>query len=432
MTSSKTSQKILAIRGMNDLLPKNSSDWELLESKIISWLHSYGYMNIRVPILEQTRLFKRGIGEVTDIVEKEMYSFCDSYNNDSLTMRPEITAGIVRSSIEHNFLYDRPRRLYSIGPVFRHERPQLGRYRQFHQIDVEAMGFQGPDLDAELIIMLSKLWEILGIQDIKLEINCLGSYEDRLNYKKSLVDYLKNNIDHLDENSQKRLLSNPLRILDTKNPNTKLILRNAPVLFDFLSSESLIHFKQLCSFLDKMEIKYCINNHLVRGLDYYNLTVFEWITDKLGAQGTVCGGGRYDSLISLLGGKLVPSAGFAIGFERLIELWKSYGNSGCLSECDIYITHQGLTAQSLSFHVAENLRKEGYNVIVHCGLNDSLKRQFKMANSVKSKVAIVFGENELKSNSASVKFLQLDNRINVAQEIVLLEQLVAFLKNRLK
>ncbi|WBF65228.1 MAG: histidine--tRNA ligase [Candidatus Kinetoplastibacterium crithidii] len=432
MVNNKNTKKILAIRGMNDILPSRSFDWFRLENILFDWLHSYGYSNIRVPILEQTSLFQRGIGEVTDIVEKEMYSFRDSYNNDSLTMRPEITAGIVRATIEHNILYERPRRLYSLGPVFRHERPQLGRYRQFHQVDVEAVGFEGPDLDAELMIMVSRLWEILGIKNVRLEVNCLGSYQDRLNYKEVLLSFFEKNIDHLDEISKKRLYSNPLRILDSKNPVISSLMKEAPVLLDFLSDKSLNYFDSVCDFLKSNNIQYYINNRLVRGLDYYNLTVFEWTTDKLGSQGTVCGGGRYDNLFSMLGGKDIPAAGFAIGFERLIELWNFYKNPSRIEECDIYITHRGLIAQKLSFNYAEKLRDAGFKVIVHCGLNDSLKRQFRMADLSNATLAIVFGEDEVANNFASIKLLRVPHNYKVNQEKISIELLIPFLKDKIK
>ncbi|AGF48383.1 histidyl-tRNA synthetase [Candidatus Kinetoplastibacterium oncopeltii TCC290E] len=428
------SNKILAVRGMNDILPPDSTNWEYLERVIIDWLHSYGYMNLRVPIVEQTRLFERGIGSVTDIVEKEMYSFVDGLNGECLTIRPEITAGIVRSFIEHNFAYKRPRRVYSIGPVFRHERPQAGRYRQFNQIDVETIGFNDPDIDAELIIMASDLWKKLGISNIRLELNSIGLLEDRTLYKQELVSFFEKNIDSLDNVSRNRMYSNPLRILDSKNLEMQSLLSKAPNLFDFLSTSSLNHFEKVCSFLDKSGVKYNINNRLVRGLDYYNLTVFEWISSELGSQGTVCGGGRYDGLIESLGGKKIPAAGFAIGFERILEIWKksNIDNNCNNSECDIYIMHDSLKNQLISLKTSEQLRNLGFSVILHSG-RDNFKRQFKMADSCGALVAIIFGENEIINNSVSVKFLnKYQNGICKEQEIVPIEKLASFLKKRLK
>ncbi|AGF49095.1 histidine--tRNA ligase [Candidatus Kinetoplastidibacterium galati] len=426
--------KILAIRGMNDILPPDSANWEYMERTIIDWLHSYGYMNLRVPLVEHTRLFERGIGSVTDIVEKEMYSFVDSLNGECLTIRPEITAGIVRASIEHNFAYERPRRIYSIGSVFRHERPQAGRYRQFNQIDVETIGFSDPDIDAELIIMASSLWKKLEINNIRLELNSIGLPEDRTIYKQELVSFLKKNIGSLDKVSINRMYSNPLRILDSKNPEMQDLINNAPNLFDFLSTSARNHFEKVCSFLDKSEIKYNINNRLVRGLDYYNLTVFEWISSDLGAQGTVCGGGRYDGLIESLGGKRIPAAGFAIGFERLIEIWKksNINNNHSKSECDIYIIHDSLKNQLVSLKISEQLRNLGFSVILHSG-RDTFKRQFKMANSCGALVAVIFGEDEIINNSVSIKILRNNSdEVFEEQEIIPIESLVSFFKTRFK
>ena len=312
-------QKVAAIRGMNDVLPGPSARWEQFEEIVRGWLRGYGYRNVRTPVLEHTRLFTRGIGEVTDIVEKEMYTFTDALNGESLTMRPEMTAGIVRASIEHNMLYDRPQRVYSIGPVFRHERPQRGRYRQFHQIDVEALGFAGPDVDAELIVMLARLWKLLGLTDVRLELNSLGQPAERAAHRAALIAHLEKHSDILDEDGKRRLYTNPLRVLDTKNPAMQEMADSAPRLFDFLGEESRAHFDGVCQRLTDAGIEYRLNPRLVRGLDYYNLTVFEWVTDRLGSQGTVCGGGRYDGLIELLGGKAAPAVGFAIGMERLLD-----------------------------------------------------------------------------------------------------------------
>ena len=338
-------QKVAAIRGMNDLLPGPSARWEQFEEIVRGWLRGYGYRNVRTPVLEHTRLFTRGIGEVTDIVEKEMYTFTDALNGESLTMRPEMTAGIVRASIEHNLLYDRPQRVYSIGPVFRHERPQRGRYRQFHQIDVEALGFAGPDVDAELIVMLARLWKLLGLTDVRLELNSLGQPAERAAHRAALIAHLEKHVDILDEDGKRRLYTNPLRVLDTKNPAMQEMADSAPRLFDFLGEESRAHFDGVCQRLTDAGIDYRINPLLVRGLDYYNLTVFEWVTDRPGSQGTVCGGGRYDGLIELLGGKAAPAVGFAIGMERLLGLWEQSVQVDAPAECDVYVVHQGEDAQ---------------------------------------------------------------------------------------
>ncbi len=398
-------KKVTAIRGMNDILPGDSARWEKLESLVRHWLRAYGYRNLRTPILEQTRLFTRGIGEVTDIVEKEMYSFTDALNGDSLTMRPEFTAGVVRATIEHNLTYERPQRVFSIGPVFRHERPQRGRYRQFHQISVEALGFSGPDIDVELILMLARLWKILGLRGLQLQINSLGAAEERAAHRQALIQYLEGFKDQLDEDGQRRLYTNPLRVLDTKNPALQDMANQAPRLLDFLGEESLAHFNGVKAQLDAAGIAYEINPRLVRGLDYYNLTVFEWVTDQLGAQGTVCGGGRYDGLISLLGGKPTPAIGFAIGMERLLDLYAQTNDEPAEPECDIYVMHQGEGAAIAAMQVAESLRDEGLDVILHCG-SASFKSQMKRADASGAEVAVILGEDELRNGTASVKYLR--------------------------
>ena len=405
--TNETFQKVTAIRGMNDILPADSGQWERLESLVREWLRSYGYRNLRTPVLEQTRLFTRGIGEVTDIVEKEMYSFTDSLNGDSLTMRPEFTAGMVRATIEHNLLYDRPQRVFAIGPVFRHERPQRGRYRQFHQIDVEALGFAGPDIDVELILMLARLWKILGLTDIRLEINSLGSAEERLAHRQALIAYLEKHQDLLDEDGKRRLYTNPLRVLDTKNPALQDMANNAPRLLDYLGEASLAHFNGVRERLEDAGIEYRVNPRLVRGLDYYNLTVFEWVTDRLGAQGTVCGGGRYDGLISLLGGKPAPAVGVAIGVERLLDLWTQVQPPQPQPECDVYVVHQGESAARAAMRVAESLRDAGLDVILHCG-GGSFKSQMKRADGSGAEYAVILGEDELAEGVASVKALRAD------------------------
>ena len=423
-------QKVRALTGMKDVLPDTSAQWETLEAIVRDWLAAYGYRNMRAPVLELTRLFTRGIGEVTDIVEKEMYSFTDALNNEHLTLRPEFTAGMVRACIEHNMLYDRPHRVYALGPVFRHEKPQRGRYRQFHQIDVEALGFAGPDIDAELIVMLQRLWKTLGLNDIRLELNSLGQAHERAAHRAALITYLEEHKSVLDEEAQRRMYTNPLRVLDTKNPAMQAMANNAPRLFDFLGPESLAHFEGVCSRLADAGIEYRLNPRLVRGLDYYNLTVFEWVTDRLGAQGTVCGGGRYDGLIELLGGKPAPAVGFAIGMERLLDLWTQSQPPVAVPECQVYVIHQGDAAQRQAACVAETLRDAGLSVIVHAG-SSGFKSQFKRADASGAAVAVILGESELAEGKATVKWLRQEFITDqVQQEVVALDQLVNVLKTR--
>jgi histidyl-tRNA synthetase len=422
--------KVTAIRGMNDALPGASARWEQLEELVREWLRAYGYRNMRAPILEHTRLFTRGIGEVTDIVEKEMYTFTDSLNGESLTMRPEFTAGMVRAAIEHNLLYDRPQRVYAMGPVFRHERPQRGRYRQFHQIDVEALGLAGPDIDAELIVMVSRLWKLLGITDIELEINSLGQGDERAAHRAALIKHLEQHKDILDEDGLRRMYTNPLRVLDTKNPAMQAMADSAPKLFDFLGETSRVHFDGVCARLTDAGVSYRLNPRMVRGLDYYNLTVFEWVTDKLGAQATVCGGGRYDGLIELLGGKAAPAVGFAIGIERLLDLWGQYQPAVALPECEVYVVHQGDEAQRRAARLAESLRDAGMSVIVHAGAA-SFKSQFKRADASAASIAVILGGDELAAGVASVKMLRaVAQAPDAAQFSVPLDDLVAFLKDK--
>ena len=422
--------KVTAIRGMNDALPGASARWEQLEALVREWLRAYGYRNMRAPILEHTRLFTRGIGEVTDIVEKEMYTFTDSLNGESLTMRPEFTAGMVRAAIEHNLLYDRPQRVYAMGPVFRHERPQRGRYRQFHQIDVEALGLAGPDIDAELIVMVSRLWKLLGITDVQLEINSLGQGDERAAHRAALIKHLEQHKDILDEDGLRRMYTNPLRVLDTKNPAMQAMADSAPKLFDFLGETSRAHFDGICARLTDAGVPYRLNPRMVRGLDYYNLTVFEWVTDKLGAQATVCGGGRYDGLIELLGGKAAPAVGFAIGMERLLDLWGQYQPEVALPECEVYVVHQGDEAQRRAALLAESLRDAGMSVIVHAGAA-SFKSQFKRADASAASIAVILGGDELAAGVASVKMLRaVAQAPDAAQFSVPLDDLVAFLKDK--
>ena len=422
--------KVTAIRGMNDALPGASARWEQLEALVREWLRAYGYRNMRAPILEHTRLFTRGIGEVTDIVEKEMYTFTDSLNGESLTMRPEFTAGMVRAVIEHNLLYDRPQRVYAMGPVFRHERPQRGRYRQFHQIDVEALGLAGPDIDAELIVMVSRLWKLLGITDVQLEINSLGQGDERAAHRAALIKHLEQHKDILDEDGLRRMYTNPLRVLDTKNPAMQAMADSAPKLFDFLGETSRAHFDGVCARLTDAGVSYRLNPRMVRGLDYYNLTVFEWVTDKLGAQATVCGGGRYDGLIELLGGKAAPAVGFAIGMERLLDLWGQYQPEVAVPECEVYVVHQGDEAQRRAALLAESLRDAGMSVIVHAGAA-SFKSQFKRADASEASIAVILGGDELAAGVASVKMLRaVAQAPDAAQFSVPLDDLVAFLKDK--
>jgi histidyl-tRNA synthetase len=404
----KKPAKLQAVKGMNDFLAEDAGLLQALEAHLHGWLASYGYRNIRTPVLEQTALFRRGIGEVTDIVEKEMFSFTDRLNGDELTMRPEFTAGIVRAAVEHSILYNGPQRVFSMGPVFRHERPQRGRYRQFHQIDVEAMGFAGPDVDAELIVMLKRLWDDLKLTDVRLEINSLGSAQERAAHRQALIDYFSAHADVLDEDARRRLHSNPLRILDTKNPAMQAMVNAAPRLDQHLGEQSRAHFEELQAYLRDAGIAYTINPRLVRGLDYYNLTVFEWITDQLGAQGTICGGGRYDGLIELFGGKSEPAVGFAIGVERLVDLVKQTGALSGASRCDVYVVHQSAKAQEsarYAFRLAEQLRSTGLEVVLHCG-GGSFKSQMKKADASGAQLAVIIGDEELAAGEATLKHLR--------------------------
>ncbi len=417
--------KLQAVKGMNDLLPEEAARWQALERKLAAWFATYGYRNMRTPVLEQTALFQRGIGEATDIVEKEMFSFTDRLNGDELTMRPEFTAGLVRAAVEHNLLYNGPRRIFSLGPVFRHERPQRGRYRQFHQIDVEAMGFPGPDIDAELITMLDRLWRELGLSHMRLEINSLGNADERRAHREALIGYFEAHQSDLDEDARRRLHANPLRILDTKNPAMQDLADRAPKLSDHLGADSIAHFRELKAYLDNAGIAYTVNPRMVRGLDYYNLTVFEWITDQLGAQGTVCGGGRYDGMIELFGGKPAPAVGFAIGVERLLDLVKQGGLLESAEGCDVYVMHQDemdgsggaapKQAAHLAFRVAEDLRDAGLEVVLHCG-GGSFKSQMKKADASGAEFAVIVGADEVAAAQATVKKLRgdpLQERISI-------------------
>jgi len=414
-----TTLKLAAVRGMNDLLPAASPVWEWFEARVSDWVRSYGYQLIRTPILEHTDLFVRGIGAVTDIVEREMYSFEDRSSQERLTLRPEFTAGTVRAAIEHSLTYDGPKRVWSMGPLFRHERPQRGRFRQFHQVNVEALGFSGPDIDAEHLVMLARLWKILGVTDARLEINCLGQADERMKHRLDLVKYLEQREGELDADSKRRLTSNPLRILDSRNPAMASVLAEAPQITAYLEAESRSHFDGLQSLLGKAGVEFRVNPRLVRGLDYYNLTVFEWITDQLGSQGTLCGGGRYDPLTEQLGGKPTAAVGFAIGVERVIECLTQSGNVPAAAHTDVYVLHQSGETASQAFLVAEQLRDAGLDVIFHAG-DASLKSQMKKADASGAEFAVIIGEAELTANSATVKSL----RVRAAeQRIVPLENL---------
>jgi histidyl-tRNA synthetase len=399
------SQALQAVRGMNDILPDEAEFWELFEDTIRSWLKAYGYRPIRLPIVEPTPLFKRAIGEVTDIVEKEMYSFIDSLNGEPLTLRPEGTAGCVRAVIQHNLIARQPQRLYYIGQMYRHERPQKGRYRQFHQVGVEALGYDGPDIDAEMILMGARLWGDLGLDGIELQLNSLGQPEERAQHRAALIAYFEEHAELLDEDGKRRLYTNPLRILDTKNPALQDLCGAAPKLIDYLGAESLAHFEGVQRVLRDAGIPFTINPRLVRGLDYYNLTVFEWVTDRLGAQGTVCAGGRYDGLVGQLGGKAAPACGFAMGIERLIALISDAGGAPVAPAPDVYVVHQGDAASRLAFRVAEGLRDQGISALLHCG-GGSFKSQMKKADGSGATFAVIIGDDEASTGEAQLKPLR--------------------------
>jgi histidyl-tRNA synthetase len=396
------SEPIRAVRGMNDILPDEAERWEALEETLRDWLRSYGYRNVRTPILEPTALFRRAIGEATDIVEKEMYTFTDSLNQESLTLRPEATASVARAAAEHSLLYGGGQRLYYIGPMYRHERPQKGRYRQFHQVGAEALGFPGPDVDAELLLMCARLWDDLGLEGVRLQINCLGSAAERAGYRKSLVSYLESHEKDLDEDSKRRLRTNPLRVLDSKNPAMQSLIERAPRLLDALGSDSLKHFEGVQAILRDAGRSCEINPRLVRGLDYYNLTVFEWVSDGLGAQATICAGGRYDGLLEQIGGKPAPACGFAMGIERLLALLADQGERAAP---DVYLVNQGERAERFAFRVAEALREAGFGVVQHCG-GGSFKSQMKKADGSGAPLAVIVGDEEAQAGEASVKALR--------------------------
>ncbi|OCG21011.1 histidine--tRNA ligase [Gilliamella sp. wkB108] len=414
-----TEKKIQSIRGMNDLLPTESASWQKIEKIVKSVLNSYGYNEIRTPIVEDTALFKRAVGEVTDIVEKEMYTFNDR-NDESITLRPEITAGCVRAGIEHGLFYNQEQRLWYLGPAFRYEKPQKGRYRQFHQFGVEVFGLEGPNIDAELILLTARFWKALGIEKhTSLELNSIGSLEARANYRKALVDFLEQHKDKLDEDCLRRMYTNPLRVLDSKNPVVQELLNQAPKLFDYLDAESKDHFEGLCKLLDNAGIKYNINQRLVRGLDYYNRTVFEWVTSSLGAQGTVCGGGRYDGLVSQLGGQSTPAVGFAMGVERLVLLVQAVNPLlNCDNSIDIYMISSGdektiSVAQAMAELLRDGLPDK--RIMTNYGSNN-FKKQFAKADKLGAKIAVIIGEDELVNQSVTIKNLQTGKQVQVAQK----------------
>jgi histidyl-tRNA synthetase len=402
-------EPLQAVKGMNDILPPESARWEWFEDTVRALMRRYGYLSIRTPIVEPTPLFVRGLGEVTDIVEKEMYSFEDSMNGDKLTLRPEATAGVVRAAIEHSMLYDGGKRLFYIGPMFRHERPQRGRYRQFYQVGVEALGFGGPDVDVEVILMARALWRDLGLSDVRLELNSLGQSDERKAHRAALIAHFERHEDQLDAEARRRLHSNPLRILDTKNPAMQAIAETAPRLMDYLGEDSLKHFDAVKAALDAVGQAYVINPRLVRGMDYYNLTVFEWVTPKLGAQGTICGGGRYDGLVEMIGGKPAPGIGWGMGIERVLDLLQQEGIEAPAVRPDAYAVVPDAAAMPRVLATVEALRATGLSVLVHAAGKDgmgSFKSQFKKADASGARYALVFGGDELSQGMVALKPLR--------------------------
>lgn len=422
-------QKIQSVKGMNDLLPVEQKDfkltapfWQAFEETITRWTRRFGYHQIRTPIVEQTSLFVRSIGEETDVVGKEMYTFADSNDSLSLSLRPEGTASCLRAVVEHNLLYNSPQKLWYMGPMFRRERPQKGRYRQFHQVGIEALGFDGPDVDAEMIAMCADLWRELGILEyLTLEINSLGNKEERANHRAALVAYLQQHENILDEDSKRRLHTNPLRVLDTKNPDLQEMCNHAPRLIDYLGEASQAHYQQFKQLLDTLGISYVENPRLVRGLDYYNLTVFEWTTDKLGAQATVCGGGRYNGLIEELGGKDSPAIGFAMGIERLLLLVQEYGSLQANTAPDVYVMQQG-AGLALAMQYANQLRQAGWNVLQHSGMQ-KLNKQMEKANASGARFALIIGDGEVSDGTVTLK----DLRGQQGQQTLAANQLISTL-----
>lgn len=420
--------KLKAIRGMNDILPEVSATWRYLESVVQEIVHSYGYSEIRLPLLEYTELFKRSIGEVTDIVEKEMYTFPDR-NGESLTLRPEATAGMVRAGMTNGLFHNQKQKLWTSGPMFRYEKPQQGRYRQFYQFDVEAVGYDGPDVDAELIIMSARMWQRLGISKIALEINSLGTPESRTSYRKALVEYFLGVKNQLDEDSIRRLEQNPLRILDSKNPDMQAIVDAAPVMLDYLDEESAAHFAGLKALLDAAGVAYTVNPRLVRGLDYYSRTVFEWVTDALGSQGAVCSGGRYDGLVEKLGGRATPAIGWAMGIERLVALYEACGGETPATNADVYIAAVGEGTLERAFVLAEELRNSISSLRVELNLGGgSFKSQMKRADKSGAEFALILGEQELADGCIGIKPL----RSTEEQTSVALDELAVTLERKLR
>ncbi|MGH8551221.1 MAG: histidine--tRNA ligase [Methylococcales bacterium] len=421
-------ENIQAIRGMHDILPHQTGVWQRVESRLRDLLSAYGYREIRLPIVEKTDLFRRSIGEVTDIVEKEMYTF-DDRNGDSLTLRPEGTAGCLRASIEHGLMYNQVHRLWYLGPMFRHERPQKGRYRQFYQLGVETYGMPGPDIDAEIILLSLRLWRIFGIESkLELQLNSLGSVEDRNRYREQLLRYFTSRRSTLDEDSLRRLDTNPLRILDSKNPALRDVISNAPLLQDFLGEEARHHFNQLVALLDNLEVRYTVNPRLVRGLDYYGKTVFEWVTGELGAQGTVCAGGRYDLLVEQLGAKSNSAVGFAMGMERLIELLSVPDWLETDSGADVYLIHSGSETSLAAFRIAEQLRDAlpKLRLLVHCG-GGGFKSQFKRADRCGAAYALILGEDEVAHRTIAIKSLRGETtQLSMSQS-----EVAGFFRNKL-
>jgi histidyl-tRNA synthetase len=411
-------KNIQAIRGMNDFLPADTAIWQRIEGTLKQVLASYGYSEIRLPIVEHTPLFSRAIGEVTDVVEKEMYTFEDR-NGESLTLRPEGTAGCVRAGIEHGLLYNQEQRLWYVGPMFRYERPQKGRYRQFHQMGVEVFGLQGPDVDAELIMMTARWWKALGIADhVELELNSIGSLAARADYRSALVAFLEQHQDVLDEDCKRRMYTNPLRVLDSKNPEIQALLNDAPTLGEFLDEESRAHFTGLCALLDNAGIRYRVNQRLVRGLDYYNRTVFEWVTSSLGSQGTVCGGGRYDGLVEQLGGRATPAVGFAMGLERLVLLVQAVNPEFEPTRVvDVYVIASGQGVQSAAMQLAETLRdaNPALKLMTNFG-GGNFKKQFARADKWGARIALVLGEDEVKAGQVVIKDLRTGDQQTLAQQ----------------
>ncbi len=418
------SDQLRAIRGMNDMLPDEAYLWQYLEDNVREVFHQYGYRNIRTPIVEYTSLFVRGVGEVTDIVEKEMYSFEDSMNGDKLSLRPEGTAPTVRAALQHNLLYNGPQRLWYSGPLFRHERPQKGRYRQYHTFGVEALGFPGPDIDIEMLLLARRLWQRLGIDNVELQINTIGSNDERRAFRGKLIEYFEQHRDVLDEDAQRRLLTNPLRILDSKNPAMQAVIEAAPKLMDHLGDASRANFDAVLAGLQAANIPYAVNPRLVRGLDYYNLTVFEWVSGALGAQSAVCSGGRYDGLFEQLGGKTTPGCGFGIGVERLLLLLEDKAASLPKLEPDVWLVHQGAAADKIAPAVAEQLRDAGLHVVLHCG-GGGFKAQMKKADASGARFAVIIGDDEAAAGQLTVKPLRQAQE----QTTVALDAAITLVKN---